>query len=85
MPPAERRPGPGRLWAGSQRQPKDGLGAAPGSYSGDYDNSSCDRGTGLEKHTKVADSIYFHSNTAQSSRTLYVNLFIPSEVHWPEA
>ncbi|MFF7215201.1 beta-L-arabinofuranosidase domain-containing protein [Streptomyces sp. NPDC008238] len=65
------------LWAGSHRQPKGGLGAAPGSYSGDYDNFSCDHGTGLETHTKFADTIYFQSGDA-----LYVNLFIPSEVDW---
>ncbi|WUD78012.1 glycoside hydrolase family 127 protein [Streptomyces sp. NBC_00510] len=65
------------LWAGSHRQPKGGLGAAPGSYSGDYDNFSCDHGTGLETHTKFADSIYFQSRDA-----LYVNLFIPSEADW---
>ncbi|MER6982180.1 glycoside hydrolase family 127 protein [Streptomyces carpinensis] len=73
------------LWAGSERQPKGGLGAAPGSYSGDYDNFSCDHGTGLETHTKFADSIYFRSNASQSSPALYVNLFIPSEVHWSDA
>ncbi|MFE7169350.1 beta-L-arabinofuranosidase domain-containing protein [Streptomyces sp. NPDC057616] len=73
------------LWAGSQRQPKGGLGAAPGSYSGDYDNFSCDHGTGLETHTKFADSIYFRSHAPRSRPTLYVNLFIPSEVRWPEA
>ncbi|MFJ8826029.1 beta-L-arabinofuranosidase domain-containing protein [Streptomyces sp. NPDC102467] len=71
------------LWAGSQRQPKGGLGSAPGSYSGDYDNFSCDHGTGLETHTKFADTIYFR--TAGAGRAeLYVNLFIPSEVHWRE-
>ncbi|GHE68490.1 hypothetical protein GCM10014715_22730 [Streptomyces spiralis] len=70
------------LWAGSERQPKGGLGAAPGSYSGDYDNFSCDHGTGLETHTKFADSIYFRSSAPQSPPALYVNLFIPSEVHW---
>ncbi|MEU0037472.1 beta-L-arabinofuranosidase domain-containing protein [Streptomyces sp. NPDC006333] len=69
------------LWAGSQREPKGGLGAAPGSYSGDYDNFSCDHGTGLETHTKFADSVYFHSRDIRSP-ALYVNLFIPSEVHW---
>ncbi|MEU0598159.1 beta-L-arabinofuranosidase domain-containing protein [Streptomyces sp. NPDC006393] len=70
------------LWAGSERQPKGGLGAAPGSYSGDYDNFSCDHGTGLETHTKFADSIYFRSGAPQSPPALYVNLFIPSEVRW---
>ncbi|MEU1304848.1 glycoside hydrolase family 127 protein [Streptomyces shenzhenensis] len=71
------------LWAGARRQPKGGLGAAPGSYSGDYDNFSCDHGTGLETHTKFADSIYFRSRDTRDAE-LYVNLFIPSEVRWPE-
>ncbi|MEU6844634.1 beta-L-arabinofuranosidase domain-containing protein [Streptomyces sp. NPDC046716] len=74
------------LWAGSQRQPKGGLGSAPGSYSGDYDNFSCDHGTGLETHTKFGDTVYFRSARAEGSEsTLYVNLFIPSEVRWKEA
>ncbi|AZM79646.1 hypothetical protein D1J63_35295 [Streptomyces sp. KPB2] len=71
------------LWAGSRREPKGGLGSAPGSYSGDYDNFSCDHGTGLETHTKFADTVYFR--TAGSPRpALFVNLFIPSEVRWRE-
>ncbi|MET9823395.1 MULTISPECIES: glycoside hydrolase family 127 protein [unclassified Streptomyces] len=71
------------LWAGSRREPKGGLGSAPGSYSGDYDNFSCDHGTGLETHTKFADTVYFR--TAGTRRpALYVNLFIPSEVRWDE-
>ncbi|MBA9004933.1 glycoside hydrolase family 127 protein [Thermomonospora cellulosilytica] len=65
------------LWPGSQRQGKGGLVSAPGSYSSDYDNFSCDHGTGMETHTKFADSIYFQSGDA-----LYVNLFIPSEATW---
>ncbi|WP_404193081.1 glycoside hydrolase family 127 protein [Streptomyces tauricus] len=69
------------LWAGSERQPKGGLGAAPGSYSGDYDNFSCDHGSGLETHTKFADSIYFRTRDTRGP-SLYVNLFIPSELHW---
>ncbi|MEU4893282.1 beta-L-arabinofuranosidase domain-containing protein [Streptomyces sp. NPDC044780] len=69
------------LWAGSRRQPKGGLGSAPGSYSGDYDNFSCDHGTGMETHTKFADTIYFRDEKAGA---LYVNLFIPSEVTWAE-
>ncbi|WP_328498491.1 glycoside hydrolase family 127 protein [Streptomyces sp. NBC_00414] len=80
------------LWAGSERQPKGGLGSAPGSYSGDYDNFSCDHGSGLETHTKFADSIYFRTRDTQGTRgdhstrgpSLYVNLFIPSELHWRE-
>ncbi|MFJ4621113.1 beta-L-arabinofuranosidase domain-containing protein [Streptomyces sp. NPDC088812] len=69
------------LWAGSRREPKGGLGSAPGSYSGDYDNFSCDHGTGLETHTKFADSVYFRSRDGQPP-ALWVNLFIPSEVDW---
>ncbi|MFI1964920.1 beta-L-arabinofuranosidase domain-containing protein [Streptomyces pathocidini] len=68
------------LWAGSQRQPKGGLGSAPGSYSGDYDNFSCDHGTALETQTKFADTVYAHDG----SGALYVNLFIPSEVTWKQ-
>jgi DUF1680 family protein len=67
------------LWAGTQRQVKGGLGADPGSYSSDYTNFSCDHGTGMETHTKFADSIYFRTGD-----TLYVNLFIPSELTWSE-
>ncbi|MEV5709989.1 beta-L-arabinofuranosidase domain-containing protein [Actinoallomurus sp. NPDC052274] len=67
------------LWPGTQRQVKGGLGADPGSYSSDYTNFSCDHGTGMETHTKFADSIYF-----RTGRTLYVNLFIPSELSWAE-
>ncbi|MDQ0947406.1 DUF1680 family protein [Streptomyces phaeochromogenes] len=74
------------LWAGSRREPKGGLGSAPGSYSGDYDNFSCDHGSGLETHTKFADSIYFRTRgTGTRGPSLYVNLFIPSEVRWREA
>ncbi|MFD7811962.1 beta-L-arabinofuranosidase domain-containing protein [Streptomyces sp. NPDC059785] len=71
------------LWAGSQREPKGGLGSAPGSYSGDYDNFSCDHGTGLETHTKFADSVYFRSRDNKSP-ALYVNLFVPSEVRFEQ-
>ncbi|MEU9017898.1 beta-L-arabinofuranosidase domain-containing protein [Actinomadura sp. NPDC048394] len=67
------------LWPGSQREVKGGLKAAPGSYSSDYDNFSCDHGTGMETATKFADSIYFRSRDE-----LFVNLFIPSEVTWRE-
>jgi DUF1680 family protein len=42
---------------------------------------TCCGGTGMENHTKYQDSIYFHSEDGQ---TLYVNLYIPSTLHWPE-
>jgi DUF1680 family protein len=47
------------------------------TYSNDYNNFTCDHGTGMESHTKFADSIYFSSGD-----TLYVNLFIASVLNW---
>jgi DUF1680 family protein len=42
------------------------------------DNSFwCCVGTGFENHAKYAEGIYYHSD-----QTLYVNLFIPSELNW---
>ena len=49
------------------------------TYANDYNNFTCDHGSGMESQTKFADSIYF-----RSSDTLYVNLFIASVVSWPE-
>lgn len=46
-------------------------------YSNDYDNFTCCHGTGMENHTKYGSSIYFHKDA-----TLWVNLFIPSELTW---
>jgi hypothetical protein len=39
----------------------------------------CCVGTGMENHAKYGDSIYFHGDNS-----LFVNLFIPSELSWPE-
>jgi len=39
----------------------------------------CCTGTGVEEFSKLADSIYFHDGTS-----LFVNLFIPSELEWQE-
>jgi DUF1680 family protein len=39
----------------------------------------CCTGTGLENHAKYGDSLYFHNDD-----TLWVNLFIASEVQWKE-
>jgi uncharacterized protein len=47
------------------------------TYSNDYNNFTCCHGTGMESHTKFADSIYFYNGS-----TLYVNLFIPSVLNW---
>jgi uncharacterized protein len=49
------------------------------TYSNDYNNFTCDHGSGMESQTKFADSIYF-----RSVDTLYVNLFIASVVNWSE-
>jgi len=43
------------------------------------DSFWCCTGTGVENHAKYGDSIYFHDD-----RALYVNLFIASEILWPE-
>ncbi|MBN1974742.1 MAG: glycoside hydrolase family 127 protein [Sedimentisphaerales bacterium] len=39
----------------------------------------CCTGSGMENHAKYGDSIYFHNDN-----TLYVNLFIPSELDWSQ-
>ncbi|MGH9597995.1 MAG: hypothetical protein ACRD3K_14470, partial [Edaphobacter sp.] len=39
----------------------------------------CCTGTGSEEYAKLTDSIYFHDNDS-----LYVNLFVPSELNWKE-
>jgi hypothetical protein len=50
-----------------------------GTWSTDYNSFWCCQGTGLETQTKLADSIYFHSDT-----TLIVNLFLPSVLTWTQ-
>jgi len=42
---------------------------------------TCCNGTALESNTKLQDSIYFRS---ADNSTLYVNLFVPSTLHWTE-
>lgn len=44
------------------------------------DSFWCCTGTGMENHAKYGDSIYFH----EADKTLYVNLFIASELTWNE-
>lgn len=39
----------------------------------------CCTGTGMENHAKYADTIYFHDDSS-----LYINLFIASELNWQE-
>ncbi len=46
-----------------------------------FDNDFwCCTGTGVENHAKYGNSIYFHDN----ANTLYVNLFIASELTWKD-
>jgi DUF1680 family protein len=47
-------------------------------YNGPLDAFWCCTGTGVENHAKYGDSIYFHD----AGQSLYVNLFIASELHW---
>jgi DUF1680 family protein len=49
------------------------------TYSTPEDSFWCCVGTGMENHAKYGDTIYFHGGDS-----LYVNLFIPSELSWPE-
>jgi DUF1680 family protein len=39
----------------------------------------CCTGTGAEEFAKFSDTIYFHDTNG-----IYVNQFLPSELHWPE-
>lgn len=48
-------------------------------FSTPFNSFWCCVGTGMENHTKYGESIYYHRNN-----TLYVNLFISSELRWEE-
>lgn len=48
-------------------------------YSKPFDDFWCCVGTGMENHAKYGEAIYFHDNDS-----LWVNLFIPSELTWRE-
>ncbi len=53
----------------------------PGSrrnYSNAFNDFTCCHGSGMENHTKHADSIYFH----EGNKRLYVNLFIASNLNY---
>ena len=43
------------------------------------DSFWCCYGTGVESFAKLGDSVYFHDADG-----LYVNLYVPSEVRWPQ-
>src|SRR5260370_19735152 len=47
------------------------------NYNTPNESFWCCTGTGVENHAKYGDSIYFHGNDS-----LYVNLFIASELNW---
>ncbi len=49
------------------------------TYSTPFESFWCCVGSGMENHTKYGEAIYFHSDD-----DLYVNLFIPSRLHWRE-
>jgi DUF1680 family protein len=49
------------------------------TYSTRDDSFWCCVGSGMENHARYSDAMYFHSDSA-----LYVNLFIPSQLTWPE-
>jgi uncharacterized protein len=48
-------------------------------YNSPYNSFWCCTGTGAEEFSKFSDTIYFHD-----ARGVYVNLFIASELSWPE-
>jgi hypothetical protein len=52
----------------------------PTGFSTPEDSFWCCVGTGIESHAKHGDSIYFHDG----GKSLYVNLFIASELTWGE-
>jgi hypothetical protein len=49
------------------------------TYSSPFNSFWCCVGTGMENHTKYGAAIYFHGPDS-----LFVNLFIPSELTWAE-
>lgn len=51
------------------------------NFSSPFHDFTCCHGSGLENHSKHAESIYFH----QGKSDLYVNLFIPSRLEWGES
>ncbi|OYX65754.1 MAG: glycosyl hydrolase [Sphingomonadales bacterium 32-64-17] len=57
-------------------------GARPGYmklYHTPEDSFWCCTGTGMESHVKYRDSLYFHAD-----KQLWVNLMVPSTLHWRE-
>lgn len=50
------------------------------TYSDEFDTFTCCVGSGMENHVKYGENIYFQG----ADNSLYVNLFIPSELTWKE-
>lgn len=50
------------------------------NYSNPFNTFTCCVGSGMENHVKYGESIYFRGKDG----SLYVNLFIPSELNWKE-
>jgi DUF1680 family protein len=48
-------------------------------FSLPFDSFWCCTGTGVESFAKLGDSVFFHDEGG-----LYVNLFVPARLHWPE-
>ena len=48
-------------------------------YAKPFDSFWCCNGTAAEEFAKLTDTIYFHEDNA-----IFVNLYIASEVNWPE-
>lgn len=63
----------------AERKGYGGVVSDPGSYSSDYGNFTCDHGTGMETHSKYADSVWFTADD-----TAWLNLFVPSVFDWRE-
>ena len=56
------------------------LDGSPKSFGTPEDSFWCCYGTGIENHAKYSDSNYFHDG----QKTLYVNLFISSQLNWSD-
>lgn len=67
------------LVPGAFKQQPSFMGRDPNLYSTDYQNFSCDHGSGMETQAKFADTIFTHGD-----QDLFVNLFIPAEVRWQD-
>ena len=48
-------------------------------YAKPFDSFWCCNGTAAEEFAKLTDTIYFHDDSA-----IFLNLYISSELHWPE-